>query len=322
MKKELEKFEFIVSENEIGQRLDKFININLENSTRAYIEKLIDNSCVELNGKITKKNGTKLKANDKIILTVQDEEESDIVAENIPLKIVYENENFIVINKDPFIVVHPANGNYSGTLVNALLYHTKSLSDLNGNIRPGIIHRLDKNTSGLLIVAKDNFSHAKLASMFVDKKISKTYICIVKGNFSEDNLKGQIENLIGRDPLDRKKMTVVEKNGKIAISNYKVVEMKNNFSLVAVKIKTGRTHQIRVHMKYLNHPILGDEIYGNENQNSIANRQMLHAYNLQFINPIDNKEYNFYGDFPQDFVEVAKKLHFNLDNIKEAIKDV
>lgn len=209
------------------------------------------------------------------------------------------------------MVVHPAYGNYSGTLVNALLYYTNNLSSINGNIRPGIIHRLDKDTSGLILVAKNNYAHAKLASMFTDKTIHKTYLCIVKGNFSEENLNGRIENLIGRDSKDRKKMAVVKENGKTAISNYKVIEQVDGYSLVEIAIETGRTHQIRVHMKSINHVILGDSTYGNEDKN--VKRQMLHAYKLEFLNPLDNKEYIFKGRLFDDFIEVAKRLKFNIE---------
>ena len=201
-----EKFEFeVISEYE-GMRLDKYLSEQIEDATRSYLEKLIDNNFVKVNSKIINKNGRKLKLGEKIEVLIPEEENIDIEAENIPLDVVYENDDFIVINKNYGMVVHPAYGNYTGTLVNALLYYTNNLSSVNGNIRPGIIHRLDKDTSGLILIAKNNFAHAKLASMFIDKTIHKTYLCIVKGNFSEENLSGRIENLIGRDIKDRKKM--------------------------------------------------------------------------------------------------------------------
>lgn len=304
-------FEFEVSEDFNGFRLDKFISENLEEATRSYIEKLIDSGNIFLNSKLCDKNGKKLKIGNKVLVNIPEEEDVDIEGENIPLQIIYENEDFILINKKYDMVVHPAYGNYTGTLVNALMYYTKNLSSLNGKIRPGIIHRLDKDTSGLILVAKNNNAHAKLATMFVDKTVRKTYLCIVKGNFSAENLEGRIENLIGRDPRDRKKMTVVEKNGKVAISNYKVVEQVDGFSLVEVAIETGRTHQIRVHMKSINHVILGDAVYGSGDK--LATRQMLHAYKLDFKNPIDDKDYSFIAPLFEDFVEVAKKLKFNVD---------
>ena len=306
-----EKFEFEVNCEYEGMRLDKYLSEQIEEATRSYLEKLIDNNYVKINSKIINKNGRKLKLGEKIEVSIPEEENIDIEPENIPLDIVYENNDFIVINKNYGMVVHPAYGNYTGTLVNALLYYTNNLSSINGNIRPGIIHRLDKDTSGLILVAKSNYAHAKLASMFIDKTIHKTYLCIVKGNFSEENLSGRIENLIGRDSKDRKKMAVVKENGKIAISNYKVVEQVEGYSLVEVAIETGRTHQIRVHMKSINHVILGDSVYGNEDKN--VKRQMLHAYKLEFLNPLDNREYVFKGKLFDDFIEIAKKLKFNIE---------
>lgn len=314
MEKIKEHFEFEIDDKYNGERLDKYISYQLDEATRSYIEKLIDAGYVLLNSKLCKKNGRKLKTDDKVIVSIPEEEDIDISPEEIPLKIIYEDENFILINKKYDMVVHPAYGNYSGTLVNALMYYTQNLSTINGKIRPGIIHRLDKDTSGLIMVAKNNNSHAKLASMFVDKTVHKTYLCIVKGNFSEERKEGRIENLIGRDIKDRKKMAIVEKNGKIAISNYKVVQQVENYSLVEVAIETGRTHQIRVHMKSINHPILGDSIYGNSD--NLAKRQMLHAYKLEFKNPIDDKEYKFTAPLFDDFIEVAEKLKFDVSIYK------
>ena len=290
-----EKFEFEVGSEYEGMRLDKYLSEQIEEATRSYLEKLIDNNYVKVNSKVINKNGRKLKLGEKIEVSIPEEE----------------NNDFIVVNKNYGMVVHPAYGNYTGTLVNALLYYTNNLSSINGNIRPGIIHRLDKDTSGLILVAKNNYAHAKLASMFTDKTIHKTYLCIVKGNFSEENLNGRIENLIGRDSKNRKKMAVVKENGKIAISNYRVIEQVEGYSLVEVAIETGRTHQIRVHMKSINHVILGDSTYGSEDKN--VKRQMLHAYKLEFLNPLDNKEYIFKGRLFDDFIEVAKRLKFNIE---------
>lgn len=308
-------FEFEVNEEYSQVRLDKFISSQIDEATRSYIEKLIDENYVLLNSKVCNKNGKKIKVGDKILVNIPEDEDVDILPENIELKIVFENDDFILINKKYDMVVHPAYGNYTGTLVNALMYYTENLSSVNGKIRPGIVHRLDKNTSGLILVAKNNNSHAKLATMFVDKTIHKTYLCIVKGNFSSENLQGRIENLIGRDVKDRKKMAIVEKNGKIAISNYKVIQQVEGYSLVEVAIETGRTHQIRVHMKTINHPILGDTVYGSADKN--AKRQMLHAYKLDFKNPIDNKEYNFTAPLFDDFIDIAKKLKFDIEDYKK-----
>lgn len=317
MKKIIENFSFVVDEASEGLRLDKFLSESIEDATRSYIEKLFDEDLIKLDDKVCRKKGTKLKINQVVDISIPEEENLDLVPEKIELDIVYENKDFLVVNKQAGLVVHPAHGNYSGTLVNALLYYSKELSDINGLIRPGIIHRLDKDTSGLLIIAKNNNAHSKLATIFVDKKIKKTYICIVKGTFSEENKKGRIESLIGRDTKDRKKMSVVDKNGKNAITNYEVIDVKNNHSLVLVHIETGRTHQIRVHMKHLNHPILGDAVYGKETK--LAKRQMLHAYKLEFLNPIDNKNYSFVGNLAEDFKKVCKSLEFNLENLEEKL---
>jgi 23S rRNA pseudouridine1911/1915/1917 synthase len=236
--------------------------------------------------------------------------------ENLPIEIVYEDKDLVVINKDPGVIVHPAQGYYTGTLVNAVLYHIKDLSTINGVIRPGIVHRLDKDTSGLIIIAKNDISHVRLTEMFKDKTIEKRYVCICKGNFK--NISGRIETLIGRDVKDRKKMAVVSENGKIAITNYEVIDSVAGFSLVDVGIETGRTHQIRVHMKSLNHPILGDETYGSSSE--LAKRQMLHSYYLKFNHPITQEEIIILGELKEDFKNVAKKLKLDVSKISRLYK--
>lgn len=291
-----------------GKRLDVVLQEFLEES-RAYIQKLIDEECVKILGKSKIKNGTKIKGDEELEITVPEDEMLDIVPENIPLDIIFQDKDMVVINKKPDMVVHPAQGIYTGTLVNAVLYHIKDLSSINGVIRPGIVHRLDKDTSGIIIVAKNDKAHLKLSEMFKEKTMEKTYICIVKGNFG-DKKSGRIETLIGRDPRNRKKMGVVEINGKNAISNYEVLHEVDKFSLVKVTIETGRTHQIRVHMKHLNHPIVGDTVYGLPT--NLASRQMLHAYNLKFNHPITGEPLNIVGDIPEDFKALSKKLKLDL----------
>lgn len=306
-----EKIDIEVSSDSKGERIDNYLVKFFKNETRNYIQKLITEGCIEIEGKDKKiKTGEKLKGNEKIKVYIPKDKELDIKEENIPIDIVYEDKDIAVINKDPGITVHPAQEYTSGTLVNAILYHIKDLSTINGVIRPGIVHRLDKDTSGLIIIAKNDKAHNELARMFKDKEIEKRYLCICKGNFK--NKIGRIENFIGRDPKDRKKMGVVE-NGKIAITNYKIIDEVDNFSLVEVRIETGRTHQIRVHMRYLNHPIVGDSVYGNP---GIAKRQMLHSYYLKFRHPITKKELLFIGDLKEDFKEVLGKLKLNI-KIKE-----
>ncbi len=294
-----------------GKRLDAFLEETLEGMTRSYIKKLIDEGDIYIEGKKKVKSGNKLKGSEEVVVRIPEDEVLNIEAENLPIDIVFEDESMVIINKGPDMVVHPAPGNYTGTLVNAVMYHIKDLSTINGVIRPGIVHRLDKDTSGLIIIAKNDEAHLKLTDMFKEKTIDKTYVCICKGNFREHE--GRIENLIGRNPKDRKKMAVVDKNGKKAISNYRVVEQVEGFALVEVGIETGRTHQIRVHMKSLNHPILGDEVYGSPSKK--AKRQMLHAYKLEFTHPITGKEMVVVGDIPEDFQGVAKNLKLNLSRI-------
>ncbi|MFR1675251.1 MAG: RluA family pseudouridine synthase [Fusobacterium sp.] len=299
------------NENDKGKRIDSFLNEVIEDATRSYIQKIIDGGYVEITGKKTTKSGNKLKGTETIVVNLPEDETLDLIPEDIPLEIIYEDSDIVVINKAPNMVVHPAHGNYNGTLVNALLYHIKDLSTINGVIRPGIVHRLDKDTSGVIVVAKHEEAHTTLSDMFKEKTLEKTYVCIAKGIFKDKS--GRIETLIGRDPRDRKKMAVVTENGKIAISNYEVLDESKNYSLVKVRIETGRTHQIRVHMKSLNHPILGDATYGNSTD-GIA-RQMLHAYRLKFTHPISKKEMVVTAPIPEDFKRALKFAGLDIDKI-------
>lgn len=299
------------NENDKGKRIDSFLNEVIEDATRSYIQKIIDGGYVEITGKKTTKSGNKLKGTETIVVNLPEDETLDLIPEDIPLEIIYEDSDIVIINKAPNMVVHPAHGNYNGTLVNALLYHIKDLSTINGVIRPGIVHRLDKDTSGVIVVAKHDEAHTTLSDMFKEKTLEKTYVCIAKGIFKDKS--GRIETLIGRDPRDRKKMAVVTENGKIAISNYEVLDESKNYSLVKVRIETGRTHQIRVHMKSLNHPILGDATYGNSTD-GIA-RQMLHAYRLKFTHPISKKEMVVTAPIPEDFKRAAKFASLDIEKI-------
>lgn len=299
------------NENDRGKRIDSFLNEVIEDATRSYIQKIIDGGYVEITGKKTTKSGNKLKGTETIVVNLPEEETLDLIPEDIPLEIIYEDSDIVIINKAPNMVVHPAHGNYNGTLVNALLYHIKDLSTINGVIRPGIVHRLDKDTSGVIVVAKHDEAHTTLSDMFKEKTLEKTYVCIAKGIFKDKS--GRIETLIGRDPRDRKKMAVVTENGKIAISNYEILDESKNYSLVKVRIETGRTHQIRVHMKSLNHPILGDATYGNSTDG--IDRQMLHAYRLKFTHPISKKEMVVTAPIPEDFKRAAKFAGLDIEKI-------
>lgn len=316
MQKYKEIIEIKVEEKDKGKRLDSFLNEFFEDATRNYIQKLIDSGNVLVGNKSKVKSGNKLKGKEVVIVKVPEDETLEVLPEDIPIDLVYEDKDMVIINKNPGVVVHPAQGYYTGTLVNAVLYHIKDLSTINGVIRPGIVHRLDKDTSGLIVIAKNDIAHVKLTDIFKDKTIEKRYVCICKGNFK--NSSGRIETLIGRDPRDRKKMAVVTENGKIAITNYEVLDSVQGFSLVDVKIETGRTHQIRVHMKSLNHPILGDEIYGSGSE--LAKRQMLHSYYLKFNHPITGKEMVILGELKEDFKDVARRLKLDIDKIVRLCK--
>lgn len=311
MEKYKEIIEIKVEEKDKGKRLDALLNEFFEDATRSYIQKLIDNENVAIDNKSKTKSGNKLKGKERIIVKIPEDEVLEVLPENIPIDIVYEDKDMVIINKDPGVIVHPAQGYYTGTLVNAVLYHIKDLSTINGVIRPGIVHRLDKDTSGLIVIAKNDIAHVKLTDMFKDKTIEKRYVCICKGNFK--NIGGRIETLIGRDSKDRKKMAVVTENGKIAITNYEVLDSVQGFSLVDVGIETGRTHQIRVHMKSLNHPILGDEVYGSSSD--LIKRQMLHSYYLKFNHPITGKEMVVLGELKEDFKDMAKRLKLDINKI-------
>jgi pseudouridine synthase, rluA family len=299
-----------VPDEETGERIDSFLSGKTD-FTRTRIQQLIKDRNITVNGKPTK-SSYKIEENDEITIEVPEVETTEIKPENIKIDIVYEDSDIAVINKQAGLVVHPAHGHYSGTLVNALLYHIKDLSGINGEIRPGIVHRLDKDTSGLIVIAKNDKVHAALTEMFQEKKIRKTYLAILKGKLNKSE--GKIVTQIGRDKNDRKKMTVIDDaaKGKNAITNYRVISQNNLFTLVKVNIETGRTHQIRVHMRHLGYPILGDSVYGRKDNEK---RQMLHAYKLEFIHPVTGRQMEFIGEIPEDFQKALKKSDLKIDEI-------
>lgn len=299
-----------VSDEETGERIDSFLSGKTE-FTRTRIQQLIKDKNITVNGKATK-SSYKIEENDEIAIEVPEAETTEIKPENIKIDIVYEDSDIAVINKQAGLVVHPAHGHYSGTLVNAILYHIKDLSGINGEIRPGIVHRLDKDTSGLIVIAKNDKVHTALTEMFQEKKIRKTYLAILKGKLNKSE--GKIVTQIGRDKNDRKKMTVIDDaaKGKNAITNYRVISQNNLFTLVKVNIETGRTHQIRVHMRYLGYPILGDSVYGRKDNEK---RQMLHAYKLEFLHPVTGRQMEFTGEIPEDFQKALKKSDLKIDEI-------
>lgn len=287
-------------------RLDKYLVSQLEDFTRSAVSKLIEGGQVKVNEKTASKN-YKCKAGDRVEIEIPDPVELDVTAENIPLDIVYEDSDLLVVNKPKGMVVHPAAGNYSGTLVNALLYHCKdSLSGINGVIRPGIVHRIDKDTSGLLIVAKNDTAHLDLAQQIKEHSFHRAYQAVAYGNFKEDN--GTVNQPIGRHPKDRKKMAVTYKNSKNAVTHYEVISRYEKFTHIRCVLETGRTHQIRVHMAYIGHPLAGDEVYGPKKVITQLNGQCLHAGELGFVHPRTKEYMEFTAPLPEYFTNFLKKL--------------
>lgn len=281
-----------------GKRLDLFVSQNSQLS-RNSVQILLENNQITVNGKAAGKS-YKLKTGDSVIVCIPPPKETEVKAQNIPLDIYYEDSDVLVVNKPKGMVVHPANGNEDGTLVNALLYHCKdSLSGINGQIRPGIVHRIDKDTSGLLLVAKNDFAHEKLSVQFKDHTITRVYNAIVYGYLKNDE--GDIDAPIGRDKNDRKKFCVTNLNSKNAFTHYKVLEKLNGFTLIEARLRTGRTHQIRVHMQSIGHPLAGDPVYGPKNVIKELEGQALHAGVLGFIHPRSGEYLEFSSPWRSQF---------------------
>ncbi|MBQ8612778.1 MAG: RluA family pseudouridine synthase [Ruminiclostridium sp.] len=281
-----------------GERLDKFISFMSENElTRSAAVKLIEDGCCTVNDAAVQKN-YKLRAGDNVRVEIPDAAETDILPENIPLDIVYEDNDLLVVNKPKGMVVHPAAGHYSGTLVNALMYHCKgSLSGINGEIRPGIVHRIDKDTSGLLIVAKNDTAHRGLAEQIKEHSFTREYEAVVNGSIKED---GTVNAPIGRHKTDRKKMCVTSENSREAVTHYFVLENFTDSTHLRLRLETGRTHQIRVHMAYIGHSVAGDEVYGNGKPKSLMG-QCLHAKKIGFVHPITGEYMEFDSELPEYF---------------------
>ncbi len=287
-------------------RLDSILAQEVEGLSRSAIQKLLEDGHILLNGKPAKKND-KPNLGDEITLSLPEVEITDLVAENIPLDVRYEDEDVIVINKPKGMVVHPAPGHASGTLVNALMYHCgESLSGIGGEKRPGIVHRIDKDTSGLIIVAKNDFSHQSLSDQLKDRSLSRTYECIAVGNFRED--KGTIDAPIGRHPTDRKKMAVNAKNGRQAVTHWEVLERFTGYCHLKCKLQTGRTHQIRVHLASRSHPIAGDAVYGKTEPRLGLMSQCLHAVHLEFIHPRTGEKVEVSSPLPAEFTAALEIL--------------
>ena len=289
-----------------GERLDAFLARMVPELTRSAAQKLLEEGCVLRCGKPGKKND-KLNLRDEIRVTIPEPKEVDIVAREIPLDIVYEDDDVVVINKPKGLVVHPAAGHQEDTLVNGLLYAMgDSLSGINGELRPGIVHRIDKDTSGLLAVAKNDLAHTVLASQLKDHTMARTYEAIVCGSFREDS--GTVDAPIGRHPTDRKKMTVTARNSKEAVTHWEVVKRYRGYTHIRCRLETGRTHQIRVHMAHIGHPILGDTVYGHKKAELGQDSQCLHAGALCFRHPRDGRPVMVVAQLPEYFQKVLEKL--------------
>lgn len=296
----------VLNEQE-GERLDKFLSIIYPDQSRSFFQKIIKDNKILVNDKPEKAN-YRIKCDDILNITIPDAVETQIVPEDIPIDIIYEDDDVLIVNKPKGMVVHPSAGHYTGTLVNAIMYHCKdSLSGINGEIRPGIVHRIDMDTTGSLIVCKNDESHINIAKQIKDHTVNRIYEGIVIGNLKDDQ--GTIEGPIGRHPIDRKKMCINEKNGKPAITHYKVLERFGNYTYVQFKLETGRTHQIRVHMSSIGHPLLGDTLYSS-GKSAFKNLQgqTLHAKTIGFIHPRTNEYVEFSAPLPNYFEKLLNQL--------------
>lgn len=301
----MERFEYFVAEEQANNRVDVFLTQQQPELSRSHVQNLIEGQHVQVNDKPIKSN-YKLRSGDRVVLTVPPPAEVDIQPQDIPLDILYEDKHVIIINKPRGMVVHPAVGNYEGTMVNALLEHCEDLSGINGVMRPGIVHRIDKDTSGVLMVAKTDRAHLSLAQQIKDRTVTRRYVALVHGNIQEES--GIINAPIGRHQTDRKKMAVDTKNGKEAITHFRVLERFVGYTLVEARLKTGRTHQIRVHMQYIGHSVVGDPKYGPRNPHFNLDGQFLHARVLGFNHPLTGEYLEFSAPLPQVLEDILTLL--------------
>ncbi len=305
----VDAFIFSVQEEDKGTRIDKLVSEKCESLTRSYVQKLIENSEILVNGKAVNKN-VKVAVGDVVAVKSTEPVKPDIISEDIPLDIMYEDNCLLVVNKPKGMVVHPAAGNYTGTLVNALMHHCgDSLSGINGVARPGIVHRIDKNTSGLLIVAKNDLAHLDLAEQIKAHSFDREYQAVVYGHLKEKE--GTINAPIGRNPNNRLQMCVTDKNSKNAVTHYEVIEEYKDFSHVRLILETGRTHQIRVHMKYIGHPVAGDDVYGPSKVIRQLNGQCLHAKVIGFKHPASGERIKITSELPEYFTKFLSSLSKN-----------
>lgn len=304
----MEHIQIEITEDEAGTRLDRIITMNRPEISRTQIQQWIKDGDIVVNDQIVKPN-YRVRENDLIIINEPEPEELNIIAEDLKLDIIYEDQDVLIVNKPRGMVVHPAKAHASGTLVNGLMYHCKDLSGINGVLRPGIVHRTDKDTSGLLVVAKNDKAHVSLVDQLVDRSVKRVYLALVHGHIPHNN--GTIDAPIGRDEIDRQKMTVTDR-GKEAITHFKVRERFNDYTLVECELETGRTHQIRVHMEYIGHPLIGDPKYGPKNTIPFGG-QVLHAGTLGFMHPGTNEYVEFTVQPPEDFQNLLNEIRNAVD---------
>jgi len=297
---------FTVEESANNKRLDAYLASVLPDQSRSYIQKLIEDDQVRVNGQVEKTKKIKVKTGDEIIIGIPDAVEPDIISEDIPLEVVYEDSDVIVVNKEQGMVVHPAPGHYTGTLVNALMYHCNDLSSINGVKRPGIVHRIDKDTSGLLMIAKNDSAHQHLADQLKEHTVTRVYHALVHGNIPQES--GTVNAPIGRNPNNRLKMAVTTKNSKEAVTHYKVLKRYKQYTYLELRLETGRTHQIRVHMAHIGHPLVGDPTYGVKKEKVKHDGQLLHAKTLGFIHPSKDVYMEFNSELPAYFEKIKRKI--------------
>ena len=300
-------FEISITEDMAGERIDVVLSSSLEEVSRNYIQRLIESGNLKLNGEVCSSKKIKVLSGDVIMLMLPEPEEIEAKPENIAIDIVYEDDELLVINKEKGMVVHPAPGNESGTLVNAIMYHCKDkLSSINGKIRPGIVHRIDKDTSGLIMIAKTDFAHRALAEQLAEQKVTRIYEAVVYNNFIEEE--GTVDAPIGRDPKNRLRNAVTDINSRNAVTHYKVIERFGKFTYIEARLETGRTHQIRVHMAHIKHPLVGDFLYGPNKKIFGAETQVLHAKTLGFAHPKTGEYMEFTSELPVEFVKVLDAI--------------